>query len=132
MSPAARHPGRAAVPATPQAVRTAWREWLAVARGRAAAAMAGRAYDKAEEVLLAQHVLRTSRAAFPALDAPARGMAAAFTGLSRTFLETTGLERRRAMAPALERLAEALDEILEEPVREQQARTAAMLGERDA
>lgn len=126
-----RHPSRAPVPTSPAAVRAAWREWFAVVRGRCAAAAADRAYDKAEEVRLAQHVLNTARAPFPVADAPARGMAAAFSSLSRTFLETTGMERRRRMAPALERLAEALDALLEEQNLAAAARARAMIGERD-
>lgn len=126
-----RHPSRAVIPATPQAVRIAWREFLAVARGRAAAAAAERPYDKTEEVLFAQHVLQTARAPFPIEDAPARGLAAAFAGLAKTFLETTDLGRRALMAPALERMAEALDEILEAQALAAAARGRVMIGERD-
>lgn len=131
MSPTHYHPRRAPLPTTPLAVRNAWREFLAVARGRAAAAAAQRAYDKAEEVLLAQHVLQTARAPFPVEDAPARGLAAAFATLAKTFLETTDLGRRAAMAPGLERMAEALDEILETQSLAAAARGRAMIGERD-
>lgn len=125
------HPRRAPIPATPLAVRIAWREFLAVARGRASAAAAGRPHERAEEVLLAQHVLQTARAPFPVLDAPARGMAEAFARLAKTFLETTGPERRAQMAAPLERLAEALDEILEAKGLADAARGRAMLGEHD-
>jgi hypothetical protein len=115
----------------PAETRAAWKAWLAAARARAGAAMAGAPYDKVEEICLAQGVLRTSQRPFPAADAPARGMAGAFHQLSKTFLETTGAERRAAMAPALERLAWALEEILEEPTRAAFAQSCSVLGERD-
>lgn len=116
--------------ASPLEISQAWKAWLVAAEARAGAAMAGAAFDRLADVELADGARRVSAAAFPINDAPAQAMAMAFKVLSASFLHLQG-PRRAQMAPALERLAIALGEILEEPVRRAFEHSLHVLGERE-
>ncbi|HEY3694094.1 hypothetical protein [Phenylobacterium sp.] len=115
----------------PRELRLDWRGWLAAARARAAAALDGAGLDKREEFDLVHGAVRTAQTVFPVADAPAQGMARAFAALAKTFVETTDPARRAQMAPALERLAAALDDILDEPAMAAARAARVQQGERE-
>lgn len=98
---------------SPREIRAAWRDWLAEARRRGEAALAGDPYDKMGEIALARGVFKVGRATCPFPDAPARGAFQAFTALAATFTATTGAERRQWMAPVLIAFSRMLEDLLD-------------------
>jgi hypothetical protein len=121
---------RAALPLSAQEARVAWAAALTLARARAVEALSGGTYDKLAEIELARFGLRAP--AFPVGDAPAQGMAKAFVELARTFVATTGAERRAQIAPAIGRLALSLEAVLDEPAIAAARLAAERIGEREA
>lgn len=115
----------------PRDARVAWRGWLTAGRDQAGLALAGAAQDKTVEVELAEGALRGARTPYPVEDAPAQGMARAWGELARTFIATSGTERRAQIARPLAMLSTTLEQLLDEAGLAAAARSRAIIGEKD-